>query len=428
MTLGDQKNSFLFFAKPPPRYDLILNSCWGVIMSISPEIRNRISQKANTFTESVIREMSRMAAQYKCVNLAQGMPDFASPAELKQAACDAINADLNQYAITWGDKPFRDGISAKNERYLGVKYEPETEITVTCGATEGMIATMLALVDPEEEVIAFEPYYENYGPDAILAGARPRYVSLKAPDWTFDEEELEKAFNSKTKAIVLNTPHNPTGKVFSRKELESIARLCQKWGVYAFTDEPYEHILFDGAKHTSIASLPGMKELTVTVNSLSKTYSVTGWRLGTVCAPEKLTLAIRKVHDFLTVGAAAPLQRAGAFAMNLPESYYLDLASAYQKRRDHMLSILDEIGIPYFKPNGAYYVFCDISKFGFENDVKFTEFLVKKVGVAVVPGSSFFRPGDRGNKYIRFCFAKKEETLNAARERLLLMHEKLKQE
>jgi len=368
-----------------------------------------------------------MAAQYKCVNLAQGMPDFASPMELKEAACQALMADVNQYAITWGDKLFRDGISAKNEKYLGVKYEPETEITVTCGATEGMIATMLALVDPEDEVIAFEPYYENYGPDAILAGAKPRYVSLQAPNWTFDEAELEKAFSNKTRAIVLNTPHNPTGKVFSREELECIARLCQKWGVYAFTDEPYEHILFDGAKHVSIASLPGMKDLTVTVNSLSKTYSVTGWRLGTVCAPEELSLAIRKVHDFLTVGAAAPLQRAGAHAMSLPDSYYTELATSYQKRRDHMLKILDEVGIPYYTPQGAYYVFCDISKFAFENDVKFTEFLVKKVGVAVVPGSSFFRPGDRGNKYIRFCFAKKEETLNAARERLLTLHDKLKE-
>lgn len=394
-------------------------------MSISPELRKIVSQKASTFTESVIREMSRMAAKYKSVNLAQGMPDFPCPDELKQAACQAINDDLNQYAITWGDKLFRDAISAKNERYIGVKYEPESEITVTCGATEGMIATMLALVDPEEEVIVFEPYYENYGPDAILAGAKPRYVSLHPPHWTFDEAELEKAFNSKTRALVLNTPHNPTGKVFSRQELEVIAGLCQKWGVYVFTDEPYEHILYDGAKHVSMASLPGMKELTVTVNSLSKTYSVTGWRLGTVCAPESVSSAIRKVHDFLTVGAAAPLQRAGAYAMGLPETYYQELQSAYQTRRDSMLQILDEVGIPYFKPDGAYYVFCDIGKFGFDNDVKFTEFLVKEVGVADVPGSSFFRPGDRGKNFIRFCFAKKPETLSMAKERLLKLKEKL---
>lgn len=394
-------------------------------MSIAPELKKIVSAKASTFTESVIREMSRMAAKYQSVNLAQGMPDFPSPAELKEAACRAINDDINQYAITWGDKPFRDAISAKNKRYIGVEYEPETEITVTCGATEGMIATMLALVDPEEEVIAFEPYYENYGPDAILAGAKPRYVSLHPPDWSFDEAELESAFNSKTRAIVLNTPHNPTGKVFTKQELEVIARLCQKWGVYCFTDEPYEHILYDGAKHVAMASLPGMKDLTVTVNSLSKTYSVTGWRLGTVCAPEKVSTAIRKVHDFLTVGAAAPLQRAGAFAMSLPESYYDELAAAYQKRRDSMLQILDEVGIPYFKPSGAYYTYCDIGKFGFENDVKFTEFLVKEVGVAVVPGSSFFRPGDRGKNYIRFCFAKKQETLALAKEKLLKLNEKL---
>jgi aminotransferase len=394
-------------------------------MSISPELKRIISQKASTFTESVIREMSRMAAKYNCVNLAQGMPDFACPSELKQAACQAINDDVNQYAITWGDKLFRDAISAKNEKYLGVKYEPESEITVTCGGTEGMIATMLALVDPEEEVIAFEPYYENYGPDAILAGAKPRYVSLHAPDWTFDEAELEQAFNNKTRAIVLNTPHNPTGKVFTRAELEMIARLCQKWGVYCFTDEPYEHILFDGMKHVAMASLPGMKDLTVTVNSLSKTYSVTGWRLGTVCASEKASNAIRKVHDFLTVGAAAPLQRAGAYAMGMSDEYYQELSRAYQVRRDSMLEILDATGIPYFKPHGAYYVFCDISKFGFANDVKFTEFLVKEVGVACVPGSSFFRPGDRGKSYIRFCFAKKTETMAKAKERLMQMHEKL---
>lgn len=395
-------------------------------MSLPPELRRVVSSKASTFTESVIREMSRMAAKYKSVNLAQGMPDFAAPVELKEAACQAINDEINQYAITWGDKFFRDALSLKNERYIGVSYDPETEITVTCGATEGMIATMLALVDPEDEVIAFEPYYENYGPDAILAGAKPRYVSLQPPHWSFDPAELEAAFNKNTRALVLNTPHNPTGKVFSRSELETIAALCQKWGVYVFTDEPYEHILFDGTKHIAMASLPGMKDLTVTVNSLSKTYSVTGWRLGTVCAPEKLSLAIRKVHDFLTVGAAAPLQRAGAFALRLGQDYYDELARAYQKRRDTMTAILNEVEIPYFKPFGAYYVFSDISRFGFENDVKFTEFLVKEVGVAVVPGSSFFRPGNRGKNYIRFCFAKKEETLAMAREKLLELPQKLK--
>ncbi len=394
-------------------------------MSISPELRKRISTKASTFTESVIREMTRLSVKHKCVNLAQGMPDFPCPDELKAAACQAVNDDVNQYAITWGDKFFRDAISAKYKQWIGVEYDPETEITVTCGATEGMIATMLALVDPEDEVIVFEPYYENYGPDAILAGARPRYVSLNAPDWSFDEKELEAAFNNRTRALVLNTPHNPTGKVFTKAELEVIARLCQKHGVYVFTDEPYEHITFDGVKHEAMSALPGMKELTVSVNSLSKTYSVTGWRLGTVLAPPELTAAIRKVHDFLTVGAAAPLQRAGATAMQMPLPYYAKLASEYAVRRDTMLSILLECGIPYYKPDGAYYVFCNISRFGFDSDVRFTEFLVKDVGVAAVPGSSFFRPGDRGNNYIRFCFAKKEETLMAARERLLKLNAKL---
>lgn len=399
----------------------------GVIMSISPELRKRISQKAGTFTESVIREMTRLAVKHNCVNLAQGMPDFPCPEELKKAAHRAIDDDINQYAITWGDKPFRDAISAKYKRWMNVEYDPETEITVTCGGTEGMISTMLALVDPEDEVIVFEPYYENYGPDAILAGARPRYVSLSPPNWDFDEKELEAAFNSRTRALVLNTPHNPTGKVFSKAELEVIAKLCQKHKVYVFTDEPYEHITFDDTVHVSMASLPGMRDLTVSVNSLSKTYSVTGWRLGTVLAPPELTGAIRKVHDFLTVGAAAPLQRAGAFAMGLPESYYEKLGKDYATRRDTMLQILDECGIPYFKPAGAYYVFCDISKFGFADDVKFTEFMVKDVGVAVVPGSSFFRPGDRGSNFIRFCFAKKPETLEAARERLLKLNEKITQ-
>lgn len=393
-------------------------------MSISPELRRVASKKAGSIAESVIREMSRISAKYKCVNLAQGMPDFPCPPELKEAACQAINDNINQYAITWGDKLFREALSRKNEKYLGVKYDPETEITVTCGATEGMMATMLALVDAEEEVIVFEPFYENYGPDSILSGAKPRYLPLYPPDWKFDPEEAEQAFNSKTRAIVLNTPHNPTGKVFSREELQFLADLCQKWGVYVFTDEPYEHILFDGAKHTAMASLPGMKELTVTINSLSKTYSVTGWRVGTVCASEEATREIRKVHDFLTIGAAAPLQRAGATAMALGDEYYRDLALAYQDRRNTMIAILEEAGIPYSRPEGAYYIFSDISKFGFENDLIFTEFLAREVGVAVVPGSSFFSPGGRGNDFVRFCFAKKPETFVRARERLLTLRDK----
>jgi aspartate/methionine/tyrosine aminotransferase len=391
-------------------------------MTSSPDARQRISIKAGHFTESVIREMSRLAARHKAVNLAQGMPDFPCPEEIKRAACEAINGDVNQYAITWGDKPFRDGIAAKTEKYNGFAVDPETEITVTCGATEGMIATMLALVDPGDEVIVFEPFYENYGPDAILAGATPRFVTLHPPDWHFVEKELEAAFNDKTRALILNTPHNPTGKVFTREEIECIGKLCQKWGVKIFTDEPYEHIVFDGAKHIAPAALPGLREIVVSINSLSKTYSITGWRLGTVIAPPEFTAAIRKTHDFLTVGAAAPLQRAGAAAMAMPPSYYEKLATDYQKRRDIMLKILDEAGIDYYKPKGAYYVFCDITKFGYPNDVKFTEHLVKEIGVAVVPGSSFFRPNSEiGRKFIRFCFAKKDETLEAARQRLMAL-------
>jgi aspartate/methionine/tyrosine aminotransferase len=391
-------------------------------MTPSPKLRERqqISLKAQQYTESVIRGMSRLAAEHKAVNLAQGMPDFPCPVEIKEAGCNAINADINQYAITWGDKAFRDAIAEKTAKYSQIKADPETEITVVCGATEGMIASMLALVDTGDEVIIFEPFYENYGADAILAGATPRYVTLHPPHWHFDEKELEAAFSNRTRAIILNTPHNPTGKVFTREEIECIGKLCQKWGVKIFTDEPYEHIVFDNAKHIAPACLPGMREMVVTINSLSKTYSITGWRLGTVIAAPELTSAIRKVHDFLTVGAAAPLQRAGALAMRLPDSYYDKLAKEYQQRRELMLKILEQSGLDYNRPQGAYYVLSDISKFGFADDVKFTEFLVKEIGVAVVPGSSFFRPNSEiGRKYIRFCFAKKQETLEAAGQRLI---------
>ncbi|MBK9145799.1 MAG: aminotransferase class I/II-fold pyridoxal phosphate-dependent enzyme [Candidatus Melainabacteria bacterium] len=382
------------------------------------------SFKASQFQESVIREMSRLAAQHKAVNLAQGLPDFPCPLELKEASLKAILDDINQYAITWGDRSFRQAIAAKAADYPGINIDPERHITVTCGATEAMVASMLALVDPDEEVIVFEPFYENYGPDAILSGARPRYVKLNPPDWGFNEEELKKAFNDKTRAIIINTPHNPTGKVFTREELSFIAALCQKFGVLAFTDEIYEHILYDGHQHVAMAALPGMENLTVTINSLSKTYSVTGWRVGWAIAHEDLTLPIRKVHDFLTVGAPAPLQRAGACAVSLPPSFYEHLAREYETRREMMLGILDEVGIPYFKPEGAYYAFCDISSFGYRDDLAMTKYLVKDIGVAVVPGSSFF--GDKegtGRKYIRFCFSRQEQTLKEARARLLKMKE-----
>ncbi len=381
--------------------------------------KKKTSSKVEQFTESVIREMTRVALQYNAVNLAQGFPDFSCPPELKKAACQAIEEDINQYAITWGDRPFRHAIAEKVRWYLGLDIDPETQITVTCGSTEAMAATMLATVDPGEEVIVFEPYYENYGPDAVIAGASPRYVTLHPPDWTFDEAELRQAFNSNTKAIIINTPHNPTGKVFTRDELTFIAELCQKWDVLAFTDEIYEHILYDGAEHVAIATLPGMSDRTVTINGLSKTYSVTGWRVGYILANPELTGAIRKVHDFLTVGSPAPLQRAGVAAMQMPISYYEELARLYQEKRDIIVRTLDEVGIQYFVPKGAYYVLADISSFGYNSDIEFANYLIKEIGVAVVPGSSFFSRPEDGQKFIRFCFSKTKETLQNATERLL---------
>ncbi|MDX2212643.1 MAG: aminotransferase class I/II-fold pyridoxal phosphate-dependent enzyme [Oculatellaceae cyanobacterium bins.114] len=381
--------------------------------------KKKTSAKVDQFTESVIREMTRVALQYQAVNLAQGFPDFACPPELKQAAYEAIAQDVNQYAITWGDRLFRQAIAEKVQWYLGITVDPEREITVTCGSTEAMAATMLALVDPGDEVIVFEPYYENYGPDAILAGAIPRYVTLHPPHWTFDEAELRQAFSDRTKAIIVNTPHNPTGKVFSRDELLVIAELCQQWDVLAFTDEIYEHILYDGVEHIALTTLSGMSDRTVTINGLSKTYSVTGWRVGYILAPFELTKAIRKVHDFLTVGAAAPLQRAGVAAMQLPLSYYENLAKIYHEKRDFITQLLDQVNVPYFLPQGAYYVLADISKFGYASDVEFTYHLIQNIGVAVVPASSFFSRAELGRSLIRFCFSKTPATLQAARERLL---------
>src|SRR5919202_1001960 len=300
-----------------------------------------ISHKAEQFTESVIREMTRQAHLYGAINLSQGFPDFAAPEALKLAACDAIMADVNQYAITWGAKNFRNAIAEKAAWYLGMEIEPEREVCVTCGSTEAMMAAMLAIINPGDEVIVFEPFYENYGPDAILSGATPRYVTLHEPHWTFDPDELAAAFNNKTRAIILNTPNNPTGKVFSREELETIAALCRKWDAIAISDEIYEHIIYDGQRHVPIATIEGMADRTVTINGLSKTYSVTGWRVGWTISPPSLTGAIRKVHDLLTVGAAAPLQEAGAVALGLPDEYYAQLADNYRARRDVLLEILE---------------------------------------------------------------------------------------
>lgn len=377
-----------------------------------------ISHKAEQFTESVIREMTRQANLYGAINLSQGFPDFSAPEEIKLAACDAIMADINQYAITWGAKNFRNAIAEKSSWYLGLEVDPEREITVTCGSTEAMIAALMAIVNPGDEVIVFEPFYENYGPDAILSGATPRYVTLTAPDWSFDPDELAAAFNDNTKAIIINTPNNPTGKVFSREEMETIAALCHKWNVIAITDEIYEHILFNDKQHIAIATLDGMRDRTITINGLSKTYSVTGWRVGYTIAPPEITLAIRKVHDFLTVGAAAPLQEAGAHALRLPRHYYDHLRTDYETRRARLLGVLKDVGFRCYDPDGAYYVMTDISAFGYDNDAEFARFLVKEIGVAVVPGSSFYHEPQLGHGQVRFTFCKKDETLAAAEERL----------
>jgi len=362
--------------------------------------------------------MTRLAVRHGAINLAQGFPDFPAPAVLKSAAVQAIEADINQYAITWGAKPFRDAIAAKYQRTYGMEFDPESEITVCCGATEGMIASLLAVLDPGDEVVLFEPFYENYGPDTQLCGATLRYVRLRPPDWSFDPDELRAAFSVRTKAIILNSPNNPTGKVFSRDELVCIAGLCQEFDCLAITDEIYEHILYDSAVHIPIMSLPGMRDRSILVNSMSKTYSVTGWRVGWVLAPPDLTGSIRKVHDFLTVGAAAPLQQAGVLALGLPDSYYVQLSQEYRARREHLVTSLQGAGFKCFMPHGAYYVMTDISAFGFEGDASFVRHLITHAGVAAVPGSSFFAHSEVNSQFVRFCFCKKYETLELARHQL----------
>jgi aminotransferase len=388
-----------------------------------PSAKHFLSDKVSHFTESVIREMTRQAMLYGAVNLAQGFPDFSAPAEIKQAAQQAVAADINQYAITWGAKNLRNAIARQMGVWQGITVDPEKEITVCCGSTEAMISTLLAVCNAADEVVIFEPYYENYGPDSVLSGAKPKFVKLRPPkdesgEWTFDEKELRRAFDKHTKAIILNTPNNPTGKVFTRAELELIRDLCLEFDVLAITDEIYEHILYDGTQHISMVSLDGMRDRTVTINGMSKTYSVTGWRVGWAVAPEKITNAIRKVHDFLTVGAPAPLQEAGAIALNLPSEYYAKLAEGYRVRRDHLMPALTSAGFKCFRPRGAYYVMTDISAFGFSDDVSFAKYLVQDVGVACVPGSSFYRDPRDGAKQVRFAFCKKPETLDEAARRL----------
>jgi aminotransferase len=376
------------------------------------------SDRIRNFTESVIREMTRRAIVTGAVNLSQGFPDFAAPEALKRAAAEAVANDHNQYSITWGAKNFREAIAKKYRQTYGMEFDPEREITVCCGSTEAMISSLMAIINPGDEVVVFEPFYENYGPDAILSGAKPRFVRLHPPNWEFDRQELSRAFGPRTKAIIVNTPNNPTGKVFTREELEFIRELCVRWNAFAITDEIYEHIIYDGARHVSMASLEGMRERSITINGMSKTYGVTGWRVGWAIAPPGPTEAIRKVHDFLTVGAAAPLQAAGAFALKLPDSYYQRLAESYRAKRDRMLKILEEAGFECFRPRGAYYIMTDITSFEAADDVSFARDLVQKIGIAVVPGSSFYNDAADGARQVRFTFCKKEETLSAAAERL----------
>lgn len=385
-----------------------------------------VSQKTRFFTESVIREMTRKALACGAVNLAQGFPDFPAPVELKEAAKRAIDEDYNQYAITHGSPNFRRAIADKAHAYNHLDCDPDLNVTVTCGATEAMIASLIAVINPGDEVVIFEPFYENYGPDVIIAGATPRYVTLHEPGFTIDPAELSAAFSSRTKAIIVNTPHNPTGKVYSRAELEMIAELCVRFDTLAITDEIYEHILYDGNRHVSIGSLPGMGDRTITISGLSKTYSITGWRLAYAIACERLTSAIRKVHDFLTVGAPHPLQEAGAFALRLPESFYAELQAMYEGRRAKLFEALSAAGFQCWRPHGAYYIMADVQNLGLSDDFAAAEFMLHEVGVAAVPGSSFYHRPELGRRLLRFTFSKGDATLEQAAQRLKLTAQKLR--
>ncbi len=378
----------------------------------------RTARRTHGFTESVIREMTRVAAEHGAVNLAQGFPDFPAPALLKEAACRAVQGDVNQYAITWGAPRLREAIVRKYASWYGMEVDGEREVTVTCGATEAMVSVMLAVVDPGDEVIVMEPFYENYGPDAILSQARPVFLTLEPPDYRLDPDRLRALVTPRTRAIVLNTPNNPTGRVFDRSELEAVAELCRTHGILAVTDEIYEHILYEG-EHVPLATLDGMRERTVTVSGASKTFSVTGWRIGTIVAPAELSGAIRKVHDFLTVGAPAPFQEAVAEGMDrLGRDYYAAMAAEYRARRDLLVEALLRAGFACRPPEGAYYVLADFSGLSHEDDTTFAKRLAVEAGVASVPGSSFYSNPESGASLVRFAFCKRLDTLRDAGERL----------
>jgi aminotransferase len=381
-----------------------------------------MSQRVGGFTESVIREMTRVVDQHGGVNLAQGMPNFPPPAALVEAAHRALDGDFHQYSITWGEPHLRRAIADKYRRFYGLPVDPERHVTVCCGSTETMLATLLAVLDPGDEVIIFEPFYENYGPGCIIAGARPVFVPLEPPLFDFDPDRLRRAVTPRTRAIVFNSPNNPSGKVFTRQDLEAIAALCLEHDLLAITDEIYEHIVYDGRGHTPIATLPGMAERTITISGISKSYSVTGWRVGWAVAPADISVGIRRAHDFVTVGAPHPLQVAAVSALDLPDDYYVELRRAYQARRDLLLGALDRAGFVTWKPGGAYYILTDVGHFmarhGIGDDTAFAMFMVKEVGVATVPGSSFYAHPELGRTKIRFCFPKTHDLLREAGERL----------
>lgn len=376
----------------------------------------QLSHRLDWFEESTIRKMTRIANQYGAINLSQGFPDFDPPREMIEELKRAAEEGPHQYAVTWGAQDFREALAIKQERFMGIKINPDENVVVTCGSTEAMMAAMMAVCEVGDSVAIFSPFYENYAADTVLCGAQPIYIPLKPPTFDFDRSELEEAFKQGAKALILCNPSNPIGKVFTREELLDIAQIVTKYDAYVITDEVYEHIVYEPHKHTYFASLPGMFERTISCSSLSKTYSITGWRLGYVIAPKVVIDQCKKVHDFLTVGAAAPLQRAATIGLNFGDDYYKELTNIYTKKRELFLSGLDSIGLKYFKPDGAYYVMVNIEEFGVGSDVAFAEKLIKEVGVAAVPGSSFFK--EDINTYIRFHFAKKPETLEAALERL----------